>query len=79
MKKILFLLLSVVALSSCGNYKEYKEKRDLYVNNSAYYSSILNIIAENPDNRKFFPDYMTYTDSVHKYKSLLNDLNETNK
>lgn len=37
MKKILFLLLPIVSLSSCGNYKEYKGKRDLYINNSAYY------------------------------------------
>lgn len=74
MKKILFLLLSLVVFSSCGNYQDYKEKRDFYINNSAYYRAVLNIIVENPKRKEFFPDYITYTDSIHKYESLLNEL-----
>ena len=30
---MLFLLLSIMFFSSCGNYQDYKEKRDFYINN----------------------------------------------
>lgn len=74
MGKILFLLLSLVFFSSCENYQDYKEKRDYYINNSAYYRAALNIIVEDPKKKEFFPDYITYTDSIHKYELLLSEL-----
>lgn len=74
MKKLLFFLLSTLVLSSCGNYQEYKKKRDLYINNSAYYIAALNIISEDPNMQEFFPNYKTYPDSIHKYELLLNNL-----
>ena len=85
MRKILFLLLSVVALSSCCNIRENGNKKEILYSLNYYTEragEVLERMSESKSCIGIIIDNKTlsnYTDSIHKYKSLLNDLNDTNK
>lgn len=86
MKKILFLLLSLVVLSSCESIREYNQEQKIKRQLKYDYSFALNfyndrlhetidVMSKSGSYAGYNQLFKAYQDSISKYEKLLNELN----